>query len=130
MAKLDAALVRQARKSKGISQDALANAARLDKLTVYRSEKSQDTDVRPADLERLCRAMIYRAEALDLAGGHEDLALAVICGLILIREIPRELLHPDAVAARVAWLRPKFESALEAGAKALKGDLFGDSKQF
>ena len=129
MAKLDPALVRQAPKDKGMSQESLAKAARLNKQMVNRWEKGRDTEVRPANLERLCRALICRAEALDLAGGHEDLALAVLCGLVLIREIPRELLQPEAVAARVAWLRPKVESALEAAAKALKDDLFGDSKR-
>src|SRR5215469_11144549 len=129
MAKLDPARVRRAWKNTGMSQEALAKAARLNEHTVYRREKGRDTEMRPANLERLCRALVYRAEALDLAGGHEDLALAVLCGLVLIREIPRELLHPEAVAARVAWLRPKVEAAVEAAAKALKDDLFGDPKQ-
>jgi transcriptional regulator with XRE-family HTH domain len=56
---------------------------------------------------------VCRGEALDLAGGDNELANKILDGSVLIHEIPRELLKPEAVAQRVDWIRQKVETLLD-----------------
>jgi hypothetical protein len=48
-------------------------------------------------------------DALELAGGDQEIAKGILHGLVLVHEIPSDLLGESATAARVEWLRPRIE---------------------
>ncbi len=63
------------------------------------------------DARSLTSYEVCRDEALALSGGDKELADGILRGWALIHEMPRELLRPEAVAERIAWMRPKIDAA-------------------
>jgi transcriptional regulator with XRE-family HTH domain len=61
-------------------------------------------------------------DALEIAGGDEDLADCIVQGRIVLAKMPREFWSADAIEARIAWLRGE-QQAFNAAATPTPEDM-------